>query len=81
MANFLRGNTKAATERKRELYLNSQTSKASSVAETDRYNGALMRTDPMLNRLLQAYTKCDENNRAELVRLAELACTAPGGIV
>lgn len=49
--------------------------------EADLHNGALMRSDPMLTRLLKAYSICDADNRAALVRLAEVACTAPGGIV
>ncbi len=49
--------------------------------DADRYNGAMLRTDPKMARLFKAYTKCDEANRDELIRLAELACTAPGGIV
>lgn len=39
--------------------------------DTDSYNGRLMRTDPQLARLLKAYSKCDDANKAEIVRLAE----------
>ena len=39
--------------------------------DADRYNGAMMRTDPLLVRLLKAYSKCDEADKAEIVRLAE----------
>lgn len=58
-----------------------QASKERNQVVTDQYNGKLLRTDPLLARLMAAYTRCDEANRAEVVRLAELACAAPGGIV
>lgn len=72
------GKRSAATH---DAALQAQTNKERNQAASDQYNGKLLRTDPLLARLMKAYSKCDEANRAELIRLAELACTAPGGIV
>lgn len=48
---------------------------ASAGHDTDRYNGALMRTDPRLVRLMKAYTKLDEAGRDELIIVAESAAS------
>lgn len=44
---------------------------------TDRRNGALMRNDPLLARLLMAYTKVPAPERAEFVERALAAGVNP----
>ena len=44
-----------------------QTNAGRSQADSDRYNGALMRTDSRLNRLLRAFTALPDAERAAFV--------------
>jgi hypothetical protein len=78
---YLRRSTKAASDIARNAYMQEQGSKETSQAQSDRYNGALIRKDERLARLLKAYSHCSESGKDELVRLAEIAASAPGGII
>lgn len=54
-------------DRVREAAHQSHAYRARSLADSDRYNGALMRRDPRLNRLLRAFTALPDAERAAFV--------------
>lgn len=64
-------------ERLREASQQSHAHRARSLADSDRYNGALMRTDARLNRLLWAFTLLPDAERAAFVDRALAAGRAP----
>ena len=68
---YLRRNTKAAHDVARDAYLQEQGRKATNQAQSDRYNGELMRKDPLLSRLLAAWRFLDAEEREEVVRRVE----------
>ena len=54
-------------ERLREATQQAHARGSRNQADTDRYNGALMRRDPRLNRLLKAFTALPDQEREAFV--------------